>query len=149
MCDICDGATDDELLFQIYGRIHNFGWGIEYVQTKDPSDSWGYTIGLAESFGCPELALAGFDGPTTGRVINSVGHAMSHGHLPRTGELFVCDGHEHLLVEVHPAHYRQGTFVMWEFYYRHIEAPPEEHRVLEIVPQGRSSRFATEPKRLD
>ncbi len=34
------GATDDELLFGIYGRILRFGcWGIEYVQARAVADS--------------------------------------------------------------------------------------------------------------
>jgi hypothetical protein len=145
MCDICEGATDDELLFGIYGRIYNFGWGIEYIQARDTSDCWGYTIGLTESLGCPELALAGFDRSTTGRVINSIGQALSHGTLARAGELFVCNGHEYLLAEVHPSQIEQRTFGMWEFYYDHLEEAPEEHRVLEVVPAGRAGRFSALP----
>ncbi len=145
MCDICEGATDDELLFGIYGRILNFGWGIEYVQGRGVSDSWGYTIGLTESFDHPELALAGMDMRTTALVINSIGRAISQGDLPAPGELFVCDGHEYLLAEVHTGHYERGTFGMWDFYYDHLEEAPKDHLVLEIVPEGRSSRFTDEP----
>lgn len=145
MCDICQGASDDELLFGIYGRIHNFGWAIEYVQGSGASDSWGYTIGLTEEFGHPELALAGLDAQTTALFVNWIGRAISHGDLPPPGELFVCNGHEYLVVEVHPAHYELGTFGMWDFYYNHLEEAPEEHRVLEIVPKGRSSHFRAAP----
>lgn len=145
MCDICQGASDDELLFGIYGRIRNFGWAIEYVQGRGVSDSWGYTIGLTEGFGHPELALAGLDAQTTALVINSIGRAISHGNLPAPGELLICNGYEYLVVEVHPAHYERGTFGMWDFYYDHLEEIPEEHRVFEVVPEGRSSRFTAEP----
>ena len=145
MCDICEGATDDELLFQIYGRIRRFGWGIEYVVGEQVSDSWGYTIGLTEGFGHPELAVAGLEAETTGFFINSIGRAISEGKVPVPGELFVCNGHECLLVEAHPGHYERGTFGMWEFYYDHLEEAPEEHVVLEIVPEGRASRFTSEP----
>lgn len=145
MCDMCQGASDDELLFGIYGRIRNFGWGIEYVQGGGVSDSWGYTIGLTEGIGHPELALAGFDTQTTALLINSIGWAISQGHVPAPGELFVCNGNEFLLVEVHSAHYERGTFGMWNFYYDHLDEAPEEHRVFEVVPEGRSSRFTAEP----
>jgi len=145
MCEICQGASDDELLFGIYGRIHNFGWGIEYVQGRGVSDSWGYTIGLTEGFGHPELALAGSDMQTTALLINSIGRAISRGDMPTPGELFVCNGNQLLLVEVHSAHYERGTFGMWNFYYDHLEEAPEEHRVLEVVPEGRSSCFTNAP----
>lgn len=149
MCDICQGASDDELLFGIYGRIRNFGWGIEYVQGPDVSDSWGYTIGLSETFGHPELALAGSNARTTASLINTIGSAIRLGDLPVAGELFDCEGHEYLLVDVHPAHYELGTFGMWDFYYNHLGETPGEHRVLEVVPRGRSSRFTAAPTRHD
>jgi hypothetical protein len=145
MCEICQGASDDEVLFGIYGRIYRFGWTIEYVQGRDASHSWGYTIGLTEGFGHPELALAGADAQTTGTFLNSIGRAIRRGDRPVPGHLFRDDGHEHLLLEVHPAHYERGTFGIWDFYYHRLGRAPMEHRVLEVVPEGRSGVFVAEP----
>lgn len=146
MCSICEGASDDELLFGICGRIQNFGWAIEYVQAPEASESWGYTIGLTEGFGHPELALAGFVGDCTAHIINSIGQAVRRGAVAVPGALFGCYGNEYLVTDVHPAHYEAGTFGMWEFYYNRLaEGPPGEHRVLEVVPEGRSSRFIVGP----
>lgn len=144
MCDICEGASDDELLFGIYGRILRFGWAIEYVYGRDASDTWGYTIGLTEGFGHPELALAGMGAQTTALFLNSIGQSISRGDVPVLGELFRSNGREDLLLEVHPAHYERGTFGMWEFYYDHLGVAPKEHRVLEVVPEGRSAVFVAE-----
>lgn len=136
-------TTVSVLLFGIYGRIHNFGWAIEYVQGRDVSDSWGYTIGLTGGFGHTELALAGMDARTTAVFLNSIGRAISHGDLPVPGQLFRRNGNEYLLMEVHPSHYERGTFGMWDFYYDHLGVV-KEHRVLEVVPEGRSTAFGAE-----
>lgn len=145
MCEICEGASDDEVLFGIYGRILNYGWTIEYVEASETTDPWGYTIGLTAGFGHAELAVAGLDAPTTAHILNSIGEAISQGDRPAPGQLFRRNGSEFLLMEVHPAHYEVGTFAMWEFYYNRLGEGPLEHRVLEVVPGGRSSAFTAEP----
>ena len=145
MCDICEGASDDELLFGIHGRKLNFGWAIEYVWADEPLFSWGYTIGLTERFGHPELTVAGRCAEHTGRLLNALGRAIQEGRLDGHDGSVSLDGVGYNLLEVHPGHYEAGTFAMWEFYYRALGWGPPEHRVLEIVALDERPRFTSEP----
>jgi hypothetical protein len=147
MCEICEGASDDEVLFGIHGRILKFGWAIEYVTGRRVSDCWGYTIGLTQAFGHPELTIAGMGPEPTAEIINSIGRAIRAGTTPSPGELYRCQHREYLLMPVNHRHHREGTFGMWEFYYDHLGETPGEHRVLEIVPRGRRSVFRVAPRR--
>lgn len=147
MCEICEGASDDEVLFGIHGRIHRFGWAIEYVTGRRVSDCWGYTIGLTEAFGYPELTIAGMGPEPTAGIINSIGRVIEAGAIPSPGELVRCEDREYLLMPVNHRHHREGTFGMWEFYYDHLGETPGEHRVLEVVPRGGRAVFRSAPRR--
>lgn len=145
MCEICEGASDDEVLFGIYGRIHRFGWTIEYVQGPTVRESWGYTIGLTERFGHPELAIAKRCPEHTAQVINAIGREISLGRVIPPGGVIRCGDEDYRLVNVHLRHYELGTFGMWDFYYRSLGRRPADHCVLEIALPGERGVFVDEP----
>jgi hypothetical protein len=137
MCMLCDGASQDEVLFHIHGVIHRYGWFIQYVQHKRVSRSWAYTIGMASGFDHPELVIAGVDMETASRVVNQAGEMVERGArltagtsiwVPRLGAIRVS--------AVHRDHFDRGVFAVWDEYHHALGPPYPPMGALELVLPG-------------
>jgi hypothetical protein len=115
MCVICDGASEDEVLFDMYGLIQRNGFTMTSVETSPP---WTYTIGLAERFH-PELVVTGMPADTAANIIWFVVDQIEAGMTfdecspplefgPRTSLRFG---------PVHPDHWPGGLLAQWCNYY--------------------------------
>lgn len=65
---MCNGATFDEVLFNIHGLIDRFGWAVVPVGHQ-LSSTWAYTIGLVE-VNHPELTVVGMAPERAARLLN-------------------------------------------------------------------------------
>ena len=59
MCIMCEGASRDEVLFDIHGAIELHGFFMQGVEPDPPHPGWAYTIGLSDGFGHPEFVVVG------------------------------------------------------------------------------------------
>src|SRR4051812_11447602 len=118
MCEICDGASEDEARQQLAGLIEKYGWAITAVQGGRENLSWAYTVGLVERYGHPELVVTSLADEDAGRLLNALGNRV------RTGERFAPDTAALVgtvpvrIVAVHPVHLEQGLMAAWYEQYR-------------------------------
>ena len=68
--------------------ISRFGWHVLRVSEDDIGPGFAYTIGLAHSFGAPELAMFGLDVHVMHRALNVLGQETANG-------ITLGDGQEH------------------------------------------------------
>lgn len=59
MCLICDGFSEDDVIRGLDLTIRTYGWAL--TQVDGGRTAWGYTIGLLESYGHPELIVMDLD----------------------------------------------------------------------------------------
>ena len=142
---MCNGATWDEVLFDMHAKIERYGWSIEYVMGDKKHRPWGYTVGLSDRFDHPELVLVGAGMERTGTFLNSIATAISEGEPFRAGEVILGRKGEHNhLVDIHRDHFDNGTLNMWMNYYEALGRMPQQ-RAIEIVPPGRRPRLDRKP----
>jgi hypothetical protein len=114
--------------------IRTYGWQLTQVTDTNP---WSYTIGLTESYGHPELMVAGLELDTQSMVIRKIVDSIAstgsvdHAFLEREGVT---------LVEVHPNHLADHWFGTWSNFYERV---PEPGSFLQIVPPSIGSATAT------
>ena len=133
MCEICDGATWEEVLLRKRLEIESVGWSLTAVEGAPDGTCWTYTVGLTTSFKHPEL------------VVTSVRYDMAAGLLERLCELIaegdrfddateVDVGRGSLrFVIVHPAQL-EPTFANWVRLYEACVPPPELKGLQVVVP---------------
>jgi Domain of unknown function (DUF4262) len=63
-------------------NISRFGWHVAIVQEDEVGPGFAYTIGLAHSFGAPELAMFGLDARVMHTVLNTLGQQAANGTVP-------------------------------------------------------------------
>lgn len=76
MCEMCNGASYEEVLDDLDACVRRYGWAVQGVEGRRP---WAYTIGLAERFGHPELVLAGIAVPAAVTALNALGTMVATG----------------------------------------------------------------------
>ena len=105
--------------------IRTYGWQLTQITDANP---WSYTIGLTESYGHPELMIAGL---TLGRQSTVIRRIVDP--IERTGRIDAAELADVgiTLVEVHPHHLRGDWFGTWSN--RYGNAPPDG-TFLQIVP---------------
>lgn len=143
MCMICDGATEDEFLFDLYGKIDRFGWAVISVEASHDTPNWSYTVGLSDGWDHPELVVVGLQPYDAQRLLNLIGGRIRQGErfdpgmrlaVPQAG----VDVH---FGAVHPEQWEHGVFGTWEGYYDAVGPPyPDEQAIQVILPTGRRGR---------
>lgn len=134
MCDLCDGATLDEIRLNLARKIDDYGWAIQSVAGGRHGIGWSYTIGLAERFDHPELVVAGPDHPLDRAGL--LGAAITR---IRAGERFAAGDEAtlievpHRFVDVHPRQFTYGVFAMWFLHYRNLPELAPELTALQVV----------------
>jgi hypothetical protein len=141
MCD--EGATLDEVRFNIHGIIDRYGWFIQYVEAFPTSRAWAYTIGLTAGWDHPELVVTGVTPQAAARVLNNLGEMI------RAGRSFSPDGYQYVpstgqvhFSQVHPAHYDLGVLAAWVDYYGCLGMQPTA-AALEVLLPGREAKLST------
>ena len=141
MCEMCNGASLDEMRFKLHAGIERHGWSLQYVSDDRPSRSWCYTVGLSDRFKHPELVVVGLGAEEAGGLLNAIGELVREGECLKPGELvFDDDGFHFHLSKVHPSHFARGVFAVWVDYYRALGRPPVQSAI-EVVPAGRRPRL--------
>ena len=144
MCIMCDeGATLDEVRFNIHGIIDRYGWFIQYVEAFPTSHAWAYTIGLTAGFDHPELVVTGVTPQAAARILNRLGEMIRSGRsFGVGGNHFVPSIGQLCFSEVHPAHYDRGVLATWIDYYDCLGMRPSA-TAIEVLLPGREAQLAT------
>jgi uncharacterized protein DUF4262 len=91
-CVLCrdygDRGDADHMDLKAGEDIRRFGWHVVMVPEDDVGPGFAYTIGLAHSFGAPELAVFGLDIRVMHPALNVLGRAAANGNT-------LADGQEH------------------------------------------------------
>ena len=117
MCFFCDGGTTDEYHRKVSDDIDDPGWHLIGVEARP---MWGYTIGLLERFGHPELVAVDeccWDHLAAG--LNVIGDRVRAGQRFLPGDdIFDVDGTCKARVgAVHPDEWTTDRFAAWLDYY--------------------------------
>ena len=128
MCLQCDGYSYEQTMLALDLTIRTYGWQLQQVTDTNP---WSYTIGLAESYGHPELMITGLELDMQNSVIRKIVDpiastgSVDHSFLGREGVT---------LVEVHPNHLAGEWYGTWSNFYGHLPPPGS---FLQIVPPNK------------
>lgn len=135
MCMMCNGATFDEVLFEIHGLIERFGWAVIPVE-HELSSSWAYTIGLVE-VNHPELTVGGMQTERAAGLLNHLALLIQDGRRFRNRDEVSVGAGRFRFASVPLRHLESGRFAFWVNYYGALGPPYPEPRFLEVVPHGR------------
>jgi hypothetical protein len=169
MCDICNGASRDDVRRALARKVYTYGWAIQGVEAGRDSDPWAYTVGLVEHFRHPELIVTSVCLDEAGFVLNRLSEDIREGRRLAPGAVADVAGVEVSFVAVHPAHCAIDIFASWFDHYRSVgddflpltalqvtflgDHDPYLPRldlpepVLGLVPMNRAARRAHEPRR--
>ena len=91
-CVLCHDYGDrndaDSVDLGIIEDIQQYGWSVIMVPEDDIGPGFAYTIGLAHSYGAPELAMFGLDVRLMHRALNNLAQEAANGTA-------LADGQEH------------------------------------------------------
>ncbi|GAB3540384.1 hypothetical protein GCM10027403_30100 [Arthrobacter tecti] len=88
MCDMCNGATWDEVVEQTRERVARSGVQLQYVYSTTTSPPVCYTVGLTVH-GAPEILLTGRMMEETADMLNTLADMVVNGRLVLVPELEV------------------------------------------------------------
>ena len=150
MCQICDGASIDEVRKAVDRKIDLHGWVVQAVEGGADSDPWAYTIGLVEQFQHPELVVTSLDATVAGRLLDDLAERVRGGERFAPGSTDV-GGVEVHFVPVHPWQFANGLFAMWFDHYRRFGSDDLLLSALQVIIPGwpYCSRHAHRAPRLD
>jgi hypothetical protein len=112
MCEICDGATYEELCVRYAGIIRAAGF---MVMTVEDTPGWSYTIGLLDSADHPELiAVGGAPDPRARLVHGLATKALEGEHFHAGDTIDLGESRIARVGMVHPIHFELETFAMWQ-----------------------------------
>ena len=134
MCILCDGATHDEALFDLHGRVLRHGWALQGVESGTGTPGWIYTVGLSPRFGHAELVVVGGDLPRAAELLNGLGAAIASGARFTPGDRISTPLGDVDVDVVHPAHVERGLVAVCEEYSESLGLPLPELEVLQVVP---------------
>jgi hypothetical protein len=132
MCDICDGATREELNAEAQMRIAVHGYTLQAVAGGD-IQPWVYTIGLVDGFDHPELIIVGKSPRWSARVLASFADEIVAGERYDEGDQMAIDDLTLRFGAVHEVQYRLDTFARWHDLALAGVITPRELTALQIV----------------
>jgi hypothetical protein len=94
------GEELDEEDLRVRSDIARYGWHVALVPPDRPEDprsiGWGFTIGLTERFGHPEIALFGMEQRATHQILNRSAVAVRKGWRLEPGDAYagLLEGYE-------------------------------------------------------
>jgi hypothetical protein len=119
MCDMCDGATIEELIERDAAKIARHGYTLQAVTGNGRDDdprSWVYTMGLLDLIGHPEMIIAGADVRIAASVLVHLAEwAIEDDEWFAPEDVIELDAGDADVGAVHAVHYgrNRGTFNMW------------------------------------
>lgn len=127
MCEMCNGASAEDVIESLHQRVVHDGFTL--LGVGGPV-SWVYTIGLAR-LGHPELVVAGAKMPIATELIEILGERVIDGVRLRSDTIVEVDGETYALGAVHPSRIAAGLCAMW---FQHESAYPgsTELQVLQV-----------------
>jgi hypothetical protein len=136
MCIMCEGASRDEVLFDIHGAIERHGFFMQGVEADLLHPGWTYTIGLSDGYGHPEFVVMGPPMTEAARILDGLARTVMAGtDRYRAGETTsLPHGKSGELVQVKQQHFRRGLLAMWDDYYAGLgrRVPRRALQVVEI-----------------
>jgi hypothetical protein len=117
-------TTSNKVYDKLSEDIRNYGWHVIKVLAEGEEPPFGYSIGLVETFGHPEIIIVGLKLDLIHSLINSIGEFV-RGGLKYTAGSFnsdILDGYDCYLTSVSDAHY-DNFFGTAQGYYRNNNFP--------------------------
>jgi hypothetical protein len=133
MCQICDGATIDQVRLGLARIIDTHGWAVQGVTGETDAESWAYTVGLVERFGHPELVVTGINMKAAWGLLNDLADRVRDGERFAAGETIDLDGVDVGFANVHPAQFSRGVFAMWFDHYRAVAPAGLNLSALQVI----------------
>lgn len=133
MCEMCAGATIDDVRQRLHEKIVTDGFALVPVGGNGSDRGFAYTVGLVNSFMHPELVVVNHPLDEAVQVLYTLGKRVTGGSRLHAGDVVSCLGGEVALVDVHPAHFRRGLIAMWFDYYRAAQRLDLEPSALQVV----------------
>ena len=124
--------TDKELV----ADVDQHHWVVLKI-TPDRAPEYAYSVGLAKSFGHPELVVVGLDDETMQELINDIGDAIESGRSFKDGDVSpdFLEGYDVTFRGV-PSHLHAAQFAWAERYYAE-----GDFTVLQVVYPDRNRRW--------
>jgi hypothetical protein len=134
MCIMCEGASHDEVLFDIHGAIERHGVFIQGVEIEPVEHGWAYTIGLSDGFEHPEFMIVGRPLDEAAYILNGLSRTVMEGRdRYRAGETLDLPKKKVAeLVRIRQVHFGRGVLANWDNYYAAI-GRKVPRRALQIV----------------
>jgi hypothetical protein len=112
MCEICDGATYEELFARYAEMIRVAGF---MVMSVEGPRGWSYTIGLLDSADHPEVIAVGGAPDARARLVHSIAtKALDGEHFHAGDTIDLGESRIARVGMVHPIHFELETFAMWQ-----------------------------------
>ncbi|CAL9578763.1 DUF4262 domain-containing protein [Streptomyces sp. enrichment culture] len=97
-CVLCHDYGDreraDRVAATVVAHVRRYGWHVVMVPEDETGPGFAYTVGLAHTYGVPELSVFGRDVHEMHRMLNVLGDRIAGGALPEEGAEYggVLDG---------------------------------------------------------
>lgn len=123
-CVLChdygDRGEADQIDLNVIEHVQRHGWHVVMVPEDEIGPGFAYTIGLAHTYGAPELAMFGLDVHDMHPMLNTLGAMAAAGAVLDEGQRYegVIEGRPVMLRDVHPRWYRTYLGRAIEFYRR-------------------------------
>ena len=127
MCEMCDGASLEEVVETLHKRVLLNGFTMMMAEGPVP---WVYTIGLI-SFDHPELVVAGIDAPGAAELLGHLSRRVMSGHRLQPDTVVEIDGLTYGLAAVHPSRIASGLCAMW-FRFHGLHPASTKLQVLQV-----------------
>jgi len=133
MCEICNGASEDEVRRHLGSVIDERGWAIQGVEPSEEQSAWAYTIGLAEHFAHPEFVITSIELDRAAAILQQLAVAVRGGRRFAPGGRADVGGVPVELVAVHPAQFELGVFASWFDHYRAFGSSGPKLSALQVI----------------
>ena len=84
---MCDGASRDEVMFDVHAKVLRHGWALQAVGGEDQRADWVYTVGLSSRLAHPELVIVGGLLDDSAPTLNELGELVRGGRRFEAGDL--------------------------------------------------------------
>lgn len=110
MCELCNGATYQQVIERQVEHTRRRGWAMVHVGDEQ---AWTYTIGLSWTFGHPELVRIGRDHRATAAIFDGLVERIGAGSRFGVGSTHRCAGGQVIFGAVHPRNLAGEWFLQW------------------------------------
>ncbi len=72
---------------RVIDDVRRYGWHVVLIPERDGTPGWAFTVGMAKTFGTPELIVVGLNPKVAHSVLNEIGDRIRQGEVFRVGAL--------------------------------------------------------------